>query len=152
MKQHKQQDGSNCTRLIIDEAAYIKDEIDGQSFYYNIVVPLLKAKGKTTILISTPFGRQGFFYELCMRGLKGEKGYKYIHHTIYDDELITKEEIEELKKDYPPLAWKCEFECQFLTNAMSVFPDFEDCFVNNFHFNTNTDIYCGLDLSSVRRR
>lgn len=141
--------GSNCTRLIIDEAAYIKEEIDGQSFWYNIVVPLLKARGKTAILISTPFGKQGFFYELCMRGLKGDNGYYYTNHSIYDDDLITKEEIEELKKNYPPLAWKCEFECQFLSNALSVFPDYEDCFVDDFKFNRNSNIYCGVDLSTV---
>lgn len=141
--------GSNCTRLIIDEAAYIKEEIDGQSFWYNIVVPLLKARGKTAILISTPFGKQGFFYELCMRGLKGEPNYYYTNHSIYDDDLITKEEIEELKKNYPPLAWKCEFECQFLSNALSVFPDYEDCFVDDFKFNRNSNIYCGVDLSTV---
>lgn len=141
--------GSNCTRLIIDEAAYIKEEIDGQSFWYNIVVPLLKARGKTAILISTPFGKQGFFYELCMRGLKGENGYYYTNHSIYDDDLITKEEIEELKKNYPPLAWKCEFECQFLSSALSVFPDYEDCFVDDFKFNRNSNIYCGVDLSTV---
>ena len=141
--------GSNCTRLIIDEAAYIKEEIDGQSFWYNIVVPLLKARGKTAILISTPFGKQGFFYELCMRGLRGDNGYYYTNHSIYDDDLITKEEIEELKKNYPPLAWKCEFECQFLSNALSVFPDYEDCFVDDFKFNRNSNIYCGVDLSTV---
>ena len=90
--------GSNCTRLIIDEAAYIKEEIDGQSFWYNIVVPLLKARGKTAVLISTPFTKSGFFYELCMKGLRGERGYKFIKKTIYDDALISPEEIKELKK------------------------------------------------------
>lgn len=142
--------GNNCTRLIIDEAAYIKEEIDGQNFWYNIVVPLLKAKGKTAILISTPFGKQGFFYDLCMKGYRGEEGYCYINRTIYDDELITREEIEELKKGYPQMAWECEFECKFLSNALSVFPDYEERFVEGFNFNFNkSNICCGIDLSSV---
>ena len=142
--------GNNCTRLIIDEAAYIKEEIDGQNFWYNIVVPLLKAKGKTAILISTPFGKQGFFYDLCMKGYRGEEGYCYINKTIYDDELITREEIEELKKGYPQMAWECEFECKFLSNALSVFPDYEERFVEGFNFNFNkSNICCGIDLSSV---
>lgn len=140
--------GNNCTRLIIDEAAYIKEEIDGQNFWYNIVVPLLKAKGKTAILISTPFGKQGFFYDLCMKGYRGEEGYCYINKTIYDDELITREEIEELKKGYPQMAWECEFECKFLSNALSVFPDYEERFVEGFNFN-KSNIFCGIDLSSV---
>lgn len=140
--------GNNCTRLIIDEAAYIKEEIDGQNFWYNIVVPLLKAKGKTAILISTPFGKQGFFYDLCMKGYRGEEGYCYINKTIYDDELITREQIEELKKGYPQMAWECEFECKFLSNALSVFPDYEERFVEGFSFN-KSNICCGIDLSSV---
>lgn len=140
--------GSNCTRLIIDEAAYIKEEIDGQSFWYNIVVPLLKARGKTAVLISTPFTKSGFFYELCMKGLRGERGYKFIKKTIYDDALISPEEIEELKKGYPELAWKCEFECEFMSHALSVFPAYEDKF-KQFTFNTNQKVWCGVDLSSV---
>lgn len=61
--------GSNCTKLIIDEAAYIKNEIDGQSFYYNIVLPLTKVHCDKIIMVSTPFGKSGFYYELCMRAL-----------------------------------------------------------------------------------
>lgn len=140
--------GNNCTRLIIDEAAYIKDEVDGQSFWYNIVVPLLKAKGKTAILISTPFGKQGFFYDLCMKGYRGEEDYCYINKTIYDDELSTSEQKEKWKKEYPKMAWECEFECKFISNALSVFPDYEELFVEGFRFN-KSNICCGIDLSSV---
>lgn len=140
--------GSNCTRLIIDEAAYIKDEIDGQSFWYNIVLPLLKAKGKTAILISTPFAKTGFFYDMCMKGYREEPNYKYIKKTIYDDGLITPEEIEELKNGYPELAWKCEFMCEFVDNAMSVFPAYEHLFKEDFHFN-QSQCWIGVDLSTV---
>ena len=140
--------GSNCTRLIVDEAAYIKDEIDGQSFWYNIVLPLLKIRGKTAILISTPFSKSGFFYELCMKGLAGEKNFWYDKKTIYEDSLITKEEIEELKKGYPQLAWQCEFECQFMTSALSVFPDYEKCFKDNLRFD-KSKVWGGIDLSTV---
>ena len=139
--------GSNCTRLIIDEAAYVKDVIDGQSFWFNIVLPLIKVRGKKVIMISTPFSTNGFFYELCMRAIKGEEGYIYLKRTIYDDALIKPEEIEELKKGYPELAWRTEFLCEFMTNALSVFPDYERCF-KEFTFDFN-NIYCGIDLSTV---
>lgn len=147
MKQHNQQDGSNCTRLIIDEAAYVKDIIDGQSFWYNIVLPLIKVRGKNVIMISTPFSTNGFFYELCMKAIKGEEGYIFIKRTIYDDALISEEEIEELKKGYPELAWRTEFMCEFMTNALSVFPEYEKCF-KPILFNYN-NLYCGIDLSTV---
>lgn len=139
--------GSNCTRLIIDEAAYVKDTIDGQSFWYNIVLPLIKVRGKKVIMISTPFATNGFFYELCMKAIKGEEGYAFLKRTIYDDALITPNEIEELKKGYPELAWRTEFMCEFMTNALSVFPDYEKCF-KDFTFDYS-NLYCGIDLSTV---
>lgn len=140
--------GSNCTRLIIDEAAYVKDVIDGQSFWFNIVLPLIKVRGKKVIMISTPFSTSGFFYELCMRAIKGEEGYIFLKRTIYDDALIQPEEIEILKKGYPELAWRTEFLCEFMTNALSVFPDYEKCFKPIENYNHN-QIWCGIDLSTV---
>lgn len=140
--------GSNCTKLIIDEAAYIKEEIDGQSFYFNIVLPLTKVHCNKIIMISTPKSTFGFFYNLCMQAMSGEReDMVYIKRTIYEDALIKPEEIEELKKGYPPMAWKCEFECMFLTDALSVFPDFERCFdIDKYR---NDKCWIGIDPSSV---
>ena len=126
--------GSNCTKLIIDEAAYIKQEIDGQDFYYNIVMPLTKVHCNKIVMISTPKSTSGFFYDLCMQAISGEKpDMLYIKRTIYEDSLISPEEIEELKKGYPPMAWKCEFECIFMANALTVFPNFETCFDGKYN-------------------
>ena len=140
--------GSNCTKLIIDEAAYIKEEIDGQSFYFNIVLPLTKVHCNKIIMISTPKSTFGFFYNLCMQAMSGEReDMVYIKRTIYEDALIKPEEIEELKKGYPPMAWKCEFECMFLTDALSVFPDYERCFdIDKYR---NDKCWIGIDPSSV---
>lgn len=139
--------GSNCTKLIIDEAAYIKQEIDGQDFYYNIVMPLTKVHCNKIIMISTPKSTNGFFYELCMQAISGEHpDMLYIKRTIYEDALITPQEIEELKKGYPPMAWKCEFECTFLANALTVFPNFESCFDGKY---TGGKCWAGIDPSSV---
>lgn len=140
--------GSNCTKLIIDEAAYVREEIDGQSFYYNIVLPLTKVHCNKIIMISTPKSTFGFFYNLCMQAMSGEReDMVYIKRTIYEDSLIKPEEIEELKKGYPPMAWKAEFECMFLTDALSVFPDFERCFdIDKYR---NEKCWIGIDPSSV---
>lgn len=141
--------GSNCTKLIIDEAAYCQQQIDGQDFYYNIVMPLTKVRCDKILMVSTPFGKSGFYYDLCMQAISGERGDMiYIERNIYQDALIRPEEIEELEKNYPPLAWKCEFLCEFLENALSVFPSYSECFdIDRFDF--NGDLYAGVDLSSV---
>jgi len=78
--------------------------------------------------------------------LNGEKGYYQLTATIYDDDLITKEEIEELKKGYPPLAFKQEFEVEFLDNALTVFPNFQTCFDGHF---VKGKCWIGIDPSSV---
>lgn len=140
--------GSNCTKLVIDEAAYIKEEIDGQNFYYNIVLPLTKVHCDKIVMISTPKSTFGFFYNLCMQAASGEKDdMVYIKRTIYDDALIDKNEIDELRKNYPPLAWKCEFECLFITDALSVFQDFEKCFDIDEY--SRGRCWIGIDPSSV---
>lgn len=139
--------GSNCTKLVIDEAAYIKQEIDGQDFYYNIVLPLTKVHCDKIVMISTPKSTFGFYHDLCMQAISGERDDMiYIKRTIYQDSLIKPEEIEELKKGYPPMAWKCEFECQFISNALSVFPNYDSCFDETY---TTGKCWVGIDPSSV---
>ena len=139
--------GSNCTKLVIDEAAYIKQEIDGQDFYYNIVLPLTKVHCDKIVMISTPKSTFGFYHDLCMQAISGERDDMiYIKRTIYQDSLIKPEEIEELKKGYPPMAWKCEFECQFISNALSVFQDYDACFDETY---TTGKCWVGIDPSSV---
>lgn len=141
--------GSNCTKLVIDEAAYIKEEIDGQNFYYNIVLPLTKVHCDKIVMISTPRSTFGFFYDLCMQALSGERNDMiYIKRTIYEDALITPEEIEELKRGYPPMAWKAEFECLFLADALSVFPDYDKCFDID-EYKRTSKCWIAIDPSSV---
>lgn len=72
----------------------------------------------------------------------------YIKRTIYEDALISKEEIEELKKNYPPIAWKCEFECLFIQDALSVFQDYDKCF-DIEKYKEGGKCWCGIDPSSV---
>ena len=57
------------------------------------------------------------------------------------------EEIEELKKSYPPIAFKCEFEGEFISNALSIFEDYDDLF--NHHLPEIYNGWCGIDLSTV---
>ena len=133
--------------LVMDEAAFFPTQLStGEDPYYNVIFPIIKARKPKVLVISTPNGRQGMYYDLYLKAFNGEKGYYQITATIYDDDLITKEEIEELKKGYPPLAFKQEFEVEFLDNALTVFPNFESCF--DGHYNGGK-CWIGIDPSSV---
>jgi hypothetical protein len=118
----------------------------GEDPYYNVIYPIIKARKPKVLVISTPNGRQGMYYDLYLKAFNEEKGYKQITASIYDDDLITKEEIEDLKRGYPPLAFQQEFEVQFLDNALTVFPNFETCFDGHFE---KGKCWIGIDPSSV---
>lgn len=133
--------------LVLDEAAFFPLQLtDGSDPYYNVIYPIIKARKPKVLVISTPNGRTGCYYDLYLKAFNGEKGYKQLTASIYDDDLITKEEIEELKRGYPPLAFQQEFEVQFLDNALTVFPNFETCFDGNYN---GGKCWLGIDPSSV---
>ena len=133
--------------LVLDEAAFFPQQLsDGSDPYYNVIFPIIKARKPKVLVISTPNGRQGLYYDLYMNAFNKEKGYYELSATIYDDDLISKSEIEELKKNYPPLAWQQEFEVKFLDNALTVFPNFETCFDGKY---SGGKCWIGIDPSSV---
>lgn len=133
--------------LVMDEAAFFPKELsDGSDPYYNVIFPIIKARRPKVLVISTPNGRQGMYYDLYLKAFNGDEGYREISASIYDDSLIKPEEIEELKKGYPPLAWKQEFLVEFLDNALSVFPNFENCFDGKY---IDGKCWIGIDPSSV---
>ncbi len=133
--------------LVLDEAAFFPTQLpSGEDPYYNVIFPIIKARKPKVLVISTPNGRVGCYYDLYLKAYNEEKGYKQLTASIYDDDLITPEEIEELKRGYPPLAFQQEFEVQFLDNALTVFPNFETCFDGKY---SGGKCWIGIDPSSV---
>lgn len=134
--------------LVLDEAAFFPTTLPtGEDAFYNVIYPIIKARKPKVLVISTPNGKQGLFYDLYLKAVNCKKGYREITATIYDDELLDREEIEELKKGYPPLAFAQEFEVQFLDNALTVFPGFDNCF--DHAFEKSDKCWIGIDPSSV---
>ena len=133
--------------LVMDEAAFFPIQLStGEDPYYNVIFPIIKARKPKVLVISTPNGKQGMYHDLYLKAFNGYNGYYQLTATIYDDDLITPEEIEELKKGYPPLAFKQEFEVEFLDNALTVFPNFESCFDGKYE---GGKCWIGIDPSSV---
>ena len=133
--------------LVMDEAAFFPTQLsDGSDPYYNVIFPIIKARKPKVLVISTPNGKQGMYFDLYLKAYNGETGYYQLTATIYDDDLISKDEIEDLKRGYPPLAFKQEFEVEFLDNALTVFPNFESCFDGRYN---GGKCWIGIDPSSV---
>ena len=125
--------GITLDYLILDEIAFYKD---GEYLYYGVLQPTLKVRGKKTLIISTPNGKNNIFYKLY-------NSYPSITKTIYDDSYC--KDIEAIKRNTPEIIFKQEYLCQFLDNTGTFFQGFKE---QEFTFDT-TELYFGLDLSSV---
>ena len=86
--------------LVMDEVSFYKDVLpDGSEPWSSVIMPITKARKPKVLCISTPKGKRGMFYQMYLKALSGEKGYKELTATIYDDDLITPEEIDELHSE-----------------------------------------------------
>ena len=142
--------------VVCDEAAFINDTTsDGQDFFNSILMPTCKSYKPKLIYASTPLAKSGTFYTKFMRGQEGHphtdtpnKVYS-IKATIYDDSLITAEEIEEIKNSIPEASFQREFMVEFMDNAMSAFTDYTDKFTLNKPIDFNQPLWIGVDFHSV---
>lgn len=142
--------------VVVDEAAFIPDTTsDGQDFFNSILMPTCKSYKPKVVYGSTPLAKSGTFYTKFMRGQEGHphtdtpnKVYS-IKATIYDDSLITEEEIEEIKNSIPEASFKREFMVEFMDNAMSAFTDYTDKFTLNKQIDFNQPLWIGVDFHSV---
>lgn len=134
--------------LICDEAAYYPDTLpNGEYPWANILMPLTKARKPKVLIISTPKGRRGMFWDFCQRAENKEKGIKCLTRTIYDDDLVTKREIDEIKRTLPPQAFAQEFEVKFLDDGLSFFKGFDKAY-KDYVFDTRQRTYLGVDFSA----
>ena len=142
--------------VVVDEAAFVNDTTsDGQDFFNSILMPTCKAYKPKVIYASTPLAKSGTFYTKFMRGQEGHphtetpnKVYS-IKATIYDDSLITAEEIEEIKNSIPEASFQREFMVEFMDNAMSAFTDYTDKFTLKKTIDFNQALWVGVDFHSV---
>lgn len=134
--------------LVMDECAFFSDTlVDGSDPWSSVIMPITKARKPKVLAISTPKGKRGFWYDMHLKAIEGEKGYKEITATIYDDSLVSKEEIEEIKKTVSHLAFEEEFLVKFLDSSLTFFQGYENCFTN-YTFNDKGKIWIGVDLSA----
>ena len=135
--------GYTLNYLVVDEAAYIKDEV-----WNTVLRPTVLVNGKKVLFISTPKGRN-WFYNLAMRGMSDEyPTYKTFYATSFDTPFITAEELEEAKLSLPETIYKQEILAEFIDDGGEVFGSLKNCCVLD-HYPKKEDndrYYAGLDI------
>lgn len=135
--------------LVADEFSFFPMELtDGTNLYNDVLFATIKVRAKKVVFVSTPCGKRNLFYEMYQRGLSDDyPDYASLVRSIYDDDLTTPEQIEQMRKSLPPMTWKQEFEVQFLDNAVTFFDGFEYCRAE-FEYRDIGKVYMGIDFSS----
>ncbi|MFN9456222.1 MAG: terminase large subunit domain-containing protein [Acidobacteriota bacterium] len=102
---------SNVSLVIIDEAAYVRDET------YRAVFPFLAASNGKLLLLSTPYGQHGFFYRAVH-----EPENNFVRY------LVRASESGRLTPDFLAMArlelgdsYAQEFECSFTMGDEQIF-------------------------------
>lgn len=135
--------GNTLDYLVIDEAAYIKDNVWSQVLRATVLV-----KGKKVLFLSTPKGRN-WFYELAMRGENDEyTQYKTYKGSSFDSPFISQEELYEAKMSLPDNIYKQEILAEFIDDGGEVFSSLKhNCVLEQYPSKEpNERYYAGLDI------
>ena len=104
--------GFTISMLIADEAAFISEDV------WQAVTPMLAVTKGSIILLSTPFGREGYFAR-CFK----DPTFKNFHISSLECERIDKEFLAQEKTRMSKLQFQQEYLGEFVDNLMQLFPD-----------------------------
>ena len=152
-------------RLYIDEAAFVDDSV------WTAVTPMLLTTGGDTILLSTPFGDEGFFADVFEN--KDGAFESYTRFSMFSQTVIEEREIcdswhewrkekalarlEQEKSRMTQLQYAQEYEGQIIrelrqffpteliNKCMIIDPEAKNHLTRNLEF--NTDVFLGVDLA-----
>lgn len=103
---------SSVSLMVIDEAARVPDEV------YKALRPMLAVEDGDLWLLSTPAGKQGFFYENWEHG-----GEEWERVTVRATECprIRKEFLEEERQQMGNTWFEQEYLCEFVDSGRNLF-------------------------------
>jgi len=103
---------SGVSLLIVDEASRVPDEL------YQAVRPMLAVSGGDILLLSTPFGKRGFYFE---EWEQGGAAWQRVRVTARDCPRITPEFLEQERRQIPDFFFRQEYMCEFVETIDQVF-------------------------------
>ncbi len=149
--------GFTITKLTADEAAFIPDDV------WSAVTPMLLTTAGNMDLLSTPKGRQGYFYE-CF---KNEDNHFNVFH-VNSEEVITKREIcaswteaqregafkhlEKEKRRMSKLEFAQEYLGEFVDKLQQLYPDIlikVACILKRARIIDTDKHYLGVDIARM---
>ncbi len=103
---------SGVSLLIVDEASRVPDAL------YYAIRPMLAVSGGDIVLLSTPFGKRGFFFNVWT---DGSASWHRVKVTALDCPRISKEWLEAERKAIGDFWYEQEYLCEFKEDVSAVF-------------------------------
>lgn len=128
--------------LILDECAYLKDEL------YGVVLPYVNMYKCNVLMVSTPRTKTGIFYEYFKEGLENPDGpIQSFDLSKYDtSEVLPPEKIELYRKILPKWQFISEILGEFVDELGGVFDLAKKIFRSTE--TNNNDIFIGIDWAT----
>lgn len=145
-EQRDQLRGYTADFVCIDEAAFIPDSI------FHIVLPWTDAKKAPMLIVSSPFTKNGFFYQYYNYGLN----HQFNTITIdWSDEkykesieqILPSSKLEEYRQVLPHNVFLTEYLGEWLDDDGTVFINIKNC-LKETHINKDDKLFVGLDWSN----
>jgi len=104
--------GYTAHMIICDESAFMPEQL-----ITRVIFPMISTTDGYAIFLSTPWGRDHFFYRAFMDP-------RYSIHRVKSSEcpLIRPEFLEEMRRNMTEQAYRMEYEAEFVEIASSFFP------------------------------
>ncbi|MGH9847771.1 MAG: phage terminase large subunit [Blastocatellia bacterium] len=103
---------SGVSLLIVDEASRVDDGL------YNAIRPMLAVSKGRIVLLSTPFGKRGFFWK---EWSEGGPEWERVKITAHDCPRISAEWLEQEKRTIGDWWFRQEYLCDFVDSVDQVF-------------------------------
>lgn len=118
--------GVSLSGVVLDEYAFMPE---GKYVYDVIVRPALADRNGWAVFVSTPNGVHNHFYDLRTKALKEPDVYYYSHATSLDNPYFSKEEFDEVKREYESEgkmdAFNQEYMAEFSNPSSLVYGKFD---------------------------
>ena len=137
--------GYTVDLLIVDEAAFVNDEV------FRAVTPELSVSGGKLVLLSTPFGKAGYFYD-CF----SDPNFKTWHISAEDCPRHNKDFLEREKQRMTKLQYAQEYLGEFVDELRQFFPTelIKKCMTLerdtiSYHIANKYDNFLGVDVAAM---
>ena len=128
---------SNVKLLVIDEAARVPDDL------YRSVRPMLAVSEGRMVLLSTPFGRRGFFWD---EWKDSQSSFEKIRITAQQCPRITPIFLNEELRTQGNSWYLQEYFCSFESLEGVVYPTFETCVYDDWTVSIEANPVGGIDF------